>query len=113
MNNAAPKSGDAAVLWQRWRLLNGLQLYDLANDPSQDHDVSATHPDVVKTLQQRYDQWWAAIAPRVNEFSPIPIGAGMGKTTLLSPADWHDVTLDQQREVRNGVERRMRHGPSM
>lgn len=33
-----------------------LSLFDLANDPGEQHDVAAKHPDVVKQLKARYDQ---------------------------------------------------------
>src|SRR5690606_12903438 len=46
--------------------------------------------------------WWAELAPGVNDFSRLPIGAAGQGPTLLSPCDWHDVFLDQQRQVRRG-----------
>ena len=37
----------AAVLWRRWRLVGGSELYDIAADPGQACDVAAQHPEVV------------------------------------------------------------------
>ena len=45
-----PEAGaraNAAVLWNKWRLVKDKELYDLATDPGQDKDVAAEHPDVV------------------------------------------------------------------
>ncbi|TWU66924.1 Arylsulfatase precursor [Crateriforma conspicua] len=36
-----------------------LQLYDLADDPHENHDLAAERPDVVESLSKSLDQWWA------------------------------------------------------
>ena len=36
MNHPEPERGDACVLWQRWRLVQDKELYDLAADPAQE-----------------------------------------------------------------------------
>ncbi len=33
-----------------------LSLFDLAEDPAEQHDVSASHPEVVARLKARYDE---------------------------------------------------------
>ena len=32
-----------------------MQLFNLQNDPNEQHDVAAAHPDVVKRLQAAFD----------------------------------------------------------
>jgi arylsulfatase len=105
MDRPVPAGGDAAVLWKRWRLLNGKELYDLDTDPGQDRDVADTHPEIVTRMRDHYAGWWAEIAPAVNTLSDITIGAKAEPVTLLSAADWQDVFLDQQRQVRRGEKR--------
>src|SRR5690606_21935136 len=39
-----------AVMTQRWRLVNGNELFDMQNDPGQKDDVADRHPDVVAQL---------------------------------------------------------------
>jgi arylsulfatase len=108
MDHQQPAKGDAAVLWKRWRLLNNKELYDLDADPMQDHDVAEAHRDIVEKMQQHYARWWADIEPRVNQLSNLTIGSPAEPVTLLSAADWQDVFLDQQRQVRRGE---LRSGP--
>ncbi len=108
MDKPVPAKGDAAVLWKRWRLLNDKQLYDLTADSAQERDVAADHPDIVQRMRDHYAKWWADIEPRLNEFSPLVIGSEPEPVTLLSAADWQDVFLDQQKQVRTGE---LRSGP--
>lgn len=105
MNAPEPKKGDAAVLWRRWRLVAGRELYDLAADPAQATDVAGRHPEVVSKLQAHYEAWWARVAPRSNDLSKITVGSNAENPTLLTPADWADVFLDQSAQVRRGERR--------
>ena len=41
----------AAVLWQNWRLKNGVELYDILTDSGQSRDVAAEQPDLVRRLR--------------------------------------------------------------
>lgn len=102
MDHPEPIKGDAAVLWGRWRLVKNTDLYDLRIDPGQKQDVAAAHPEVVRRMREHYERWWARVAPKVNAFSVIPIGAKGGGPVRLSACDWQDVFLDQQRQVRQG-----------
>ncbi len=43
----------AVVLWKRWRLISGNQLYDLATDPLQRTNVAAKFPAILATLNVR------------------------------------------------------------
>jgi hypothetical protein len=105
MNHAIPDKDDATVMWKKWRLIHRRELYDVSTDLHQDHDIAWAHPDVVKAMADHYDQWWSHISPNVNVLSNIIIGDKAEPETLLSPADWQNVILDQQREVREGRQR--------
>ena len=105
MNDPVPKSGDAAVLWQRWRLVQNAELYDLATDPGQKSNVVAQHPDIAAKMRAHYAAWWARHEPRLNETERIIVGAPAENPTLLSPCDWRDVFVDQSRQVRAGIAR--------
>jgi hypothetical protein len=102
MDRPEPTKGDAAVLWRRWRLVHGKELYDLRTDPGQKRDVAGENPEVVRRLSEQYETWWAGIAPQVNDFSSIHVGSDAESPTLLSACDWQDVFLDQARQVRAG-----------
>ena len=105
MDRPEPQKGDAAVLWQRWRLVNDKELYDLSADASQWTDVFAQHPDVVAKLRSHYDAWWAKVSPHVNEHGAISVGSKAENPLQLSPADWDDSFLDQGAQIRNGLRR--------
>jgi arylsulfatase len=102
MNAPVPRKGDACVLWKQWRLVNHEELYDVASDPQQQHNVVEAHPDVVGELRRHYDRWWEGVAPEVNQFSRVVIGATAEPHSLLSPCEWADVFLDQMAQVRRG-----------
>jgi len=103
MQSPAPAKGDAAVLWQRWRLVQDKELYDLVTDLGQSTNLITQRPDVAAKMRTHYDAWWAKVAPRVNEHSRITIGAKAEDPTQLSPADWEDSFLDQGAQIRSGV----------
>jgi hypothetical protein len=49
--------GRVSVRTQRFRLGNNSELYDMVNDPRQDHDVSDKHPNVAKKLKQAVENY--------------------------------------------------------
>jgi len=51
---AAVREGNWKLVW-RTLLPSSVALYDLARDPSEEHDVAAQHPEVVASLQKRIE----------------------------------------------------------
>jgi arylsulfatase len=100
-----PVKGDAAVLWQKWRLVHGKELYDLKTDPGQKSDVAVRHPAVLKKMQAHYDKWWAGVALRLDDFSPISIGSDRENPVTLTAADWANVYCDNMQNLRAGLNR--------
>ena len=45
----------SAVMTERWRLINGRELYDMDGDPGQGNDVSGQNAEVVSRLRTRYE----------------------------------------------------------
>jgi arylsulfatase A-like enzyme len=105
MQGPTPQKGDAAVMWQRWRLVQDKELYDLATDFGQTNNLIAHRPDIAARMRAHYDAWWAKVAPRVNEHSAITVGAKAEDPNQLSPADWEDSFLDQGAQIRAGLRR--------
>ena len=105
MDHPVPEQGDACVMWQRWRLVQDKELYALAADPAQERNVIADHPDVAARLRAHYAQWWAGVAPRLNEPQRVVIGHEAEPLTQLSPCEWRDAFLDQGAQVRKGERR--------
>ena len=50
----------SVVLMERWRLVNGTELYDVRDDPSQTTEVARQHPEIVAKLRRAYEEHWTA-----------------------------------------------------
>lgn len=105
MDRPVPTKDGAAVLWKRWRLLEGRELYDLASDPEQQQNVIDKYPEIAAKMQAHLDAWWDRVKSNVNEFGAITIGNEAENLSQLSPSDWQDSFLDQGRQVRDGLRR--------
>lgn len=104
-NAAVPRKDRGAVLWKRWRLLRDKELYNVADDPAQQRDVYAEHPEIVAQMRDFYDQWWNGVKDQVNVPERIVIGDESENPTLLTACEWYNVIVDQQRQVRVGDKR--------
>ena len=78
----------SAVLEERWRLVDGKELYDIQADPAQAEDIAADHPEEVARLRAAYDAWWAEVTGPAHQYVEIPIGAEGGNPTRLTSFDW-------------------------
>lgn len=75
------------VMAGSWRLINGLELYDLRTDPGQRKNVAATNADTVQRLRAAGETWWKS----VSESLPQPVRSTVGgpqDPVLLTPHDW-------------------------
>ena len=95
----------SAVMTGRWRLVNGIELYDMPVDPGQEHDVAGEHPEVVERLRGAYDAWWESLVPVFDQYVRIGVGGPEDPTELMSH-DWHTgggPVPWNQGHVRNGL----------
>jgi arylsulfatase len=99
---AVPRREGAAVLWQRWRLLEDKALYNLDEDPLQTRNVIAQHPEVVKTMRSHLNAWWDGIQASANVFEASVVGSEAENPVTLTACEWADVFVDQQAQVRRG-----------
>ena len=97
--------GDAAVMWNRWRLVAGKELFDLESDPGQKNDVAAAHPQIVARLRGHYERWWQRIEPGLAEAVPIHVGSAREPVTCLSSHDWVDANTANPSAIRLGEKR--------
>jgi arylsulfatase A-like enzyme len=54
-------------------LPNGIELYDLKNDPGQQVDLSSKLPEQVLALSQEYEAWWKDVTKGIEMNRPVPI----------------------------------------
>jgi hypothetical protein len=101
----------------RWKALvprtaaeGGPELYDLLEDPTEQHDLAARHPRVVEEYARLCAQWYvhadAAYASRLEDWDPpprarrrAPTGAATGPTTLALGRIAADGAFDERGEI--------------
>ena len=95
----------SAVITDRWRLVNGMELYDIKADPEQRADVATAHPEEVGRLRAAYEQWWAKVSRQYDEEIPITLGDADSMHVRLNSHDWRNEACDcawNQNLIRRG-----------
>jgi arylsulfatase A-like enzyme len=82
-----PKWQNSAVMTQRWRLIDGQQLYDINEDPGQQTDVAVQHPEIVQRLRGEYEVWWESLEPAMERTVRHVLG-GADNPLDLNSHDW-------------------------
>ncbi len=77
-----------AVLWKKWRLVNGSELHDVTADPGQTRNLYDQHPEVVQTIRAHYEQWVEDTEPIMNQTNFVSVGVPQEKITWLSSCNW-------------------------
>ena len=82
------KPWSGAVLWKRWRLVDGKELHNIAIDPGQEINVYDRHPEVVRIMRDHYQQWVAEVSPVMGQTNLVSVGTPHEKITWLSACNW-------------------------
>ncbi|CAA6677741.1 MULTISPECIES: arylsulfatase [unclassified Lentimonas] len=77
----------SAVIADRWRLIEGEELFDIKQDPGQRKDVAAEYPEVVERLRAEYLPWWKSVSPRMT-IVRIDLGNPDENPVHLNSQDW-------------------------
>ena len=80
---------NSAVMSEKWRLIRNEELYNIEEDPGQKNDIASKYPEIVKQLDQAYDQWWKQVNIHNDDFARIIIGSENENPTRLTCHDWH------------------------
>lgn len=100
----------AAVRNTRFKLVNKVELYDMAADPGETNNVILAHAEVTAALRAAYEKWWAEVlpfaleqeavrGPAVNPFKER-FWAQYGKPAGTNSWDWKmnpDLKFDRKR----------------
>jgi len=91
-----------AVLWNKWRLVHGRELYNLADDPGQKNNLAEKHPDVAEAMKGHYVQWREEIRPLAQQINTVSIGADAEPVAFLCSANWIGDYADSWHNLRGG-----------
>jgi arylsulfatase A-like enzyme len=98
-----PKKWESAIIWNKWRVVNGTELYDLRTDPGQRNDVAAKRPEILARMRDSYEGWWSRVEPGLKDFCPVSLGTKYENPVLLCSADWEEVYADNPGHVSDVV----------
>jgi arylsulfatase A-like enzyme len=94
------KDKNYQVMTDRWRLLNGRDLYDIQADPGQRKSLADKHPEIVGRMKKQYDAWWEDISKHFDVYDATIIGSVKANPVTLYTHDWHGPQLWDQSQVR-------------
>lgn len=97
----------SATMTERWRLINGNELYNIQNDPTQRDNIADKNPKIVQKLRENYENWWSLVSKKFDEDVPIPIATKKEPISILTTHDWHNENSTcawNQSLIREGLE---------
>ena len=78
-----------AARTQRYKLIDGKQLYDLDQDPAESRDIAGDQPDVVSRLRRETEAWYKDVSSTRGYDPPrIWLGAVQENPSVLTRQDW-------------------------
>ncbi|WP_111708302.1 arylsulfatase [Lutibacter citreus] len=82
---------NSSVMQNKWRLINGKELYNLDNDEGQNKNLAEENPEKVKEMREFYDKWWEQVSVQGDEQVYIPIGTKFENPVALTSHDLHSM----------------------
>jgi arylsulfatase B len=79
---------ESSVMSQKYRLINGKELYEIRIDPGQRNNIAKKHPEVVAKMREFYEQWWAELEPTFKQTTEIYLGQPEHPVVSLTAHDW-------------------------
>ncbi len=99
------KWDNAAVLWNKWRLIAPNKLFDISKDPYQSNNVAAEYPEITAAMNAHYDKWYDEAAELYKKDRVIVVGSNIANPVELSSCDWNGGYCDNQYRLYVGKER--------
>ena len=90
------KWNQAVVMKDKWRLIRGSQLYNIATDPHQDKNVFDQFPEVAAAMNAYYDQWFEKARPAFEKTRYITVGSETANPVILYASDWQGDYCDNR-----------------
>ncbi|MDA0347940.1 MAG: arylsulfatase [Verrucomicrobia bacterium] len=95
-NETPTKWSRTAVMTERWRLVNEMELYDIISDPGQENNLAENQPDIVRTLTQDYNRWWEDASENHSRDCELLLGSKSENPTLLTSYYWNNESGEQR-----------------
>ncbi|MHC4842233.1 MAG: arylsulfatase [Planctomycetota bacterium] len=76
------------VLWKKWRLVNGDELYNIAVDLEQRNNIIEKHPDIAEKLRAYHARWVEEMKPFQGEVSVVNLGVDSEPVVHLRSGHW-------------------------
>lgn len=74
---------------QRYKLINGQELYDLENDPGEKNDIAERNPEIVEEMRRGYTAWFEDVSSTRGYDPPrIHLGTPHENPVVLTRQDW-------------------------
>lgn len=94
------KKWESCVIWGKWRLVNGGELYDIQADPAQVTNLASRQAEVLAKMRGHYEKWWDGVQPTLTNYCAITLGSDKENPVALSSSDWQDIYCDNTAAVR-------------
>ncbi|MEO0854226.1 MAG: hypothetical protein AAFY15_12100, partial [Cyanobacteria bacterium J06648_11] len=78
----------AVVLWDKWRLVNPGELYNVETDPAQATNVASQFPLVAQAMEEHYDDWYDEVKPEFDIERWILVDTDQQGPMKLYSQDW-------------------------
>lgn len=78
-----------AARTQRYKLVDGKELYDIESDPGEANDIAARQPEIVSRMRKGVEEWFRDVSAERGYAPPrIHLGAPQEPETTLTRQDW-------------------------
>lgn len=78
----------SAVMTERWRLVHGVELFDIIEDPGQRRDLAKEHPEVMQRLLDFHRSWYAGVKQTMKP-TRIVLGSDAENPMDLTSQEWY------------------------
>lgn len=93
-----------SLMQSNWRLIDGIELYNLETDPEQRTNLADQFPEKIQEFKTAYEKWWNELVPGYSDQPRIIVGHKAENPVKLYGHDWHtdNVSPWHQRHIRSG-----------
>lgn len=93
-DNPYVPENNKAVMWKKWRLVKGTELFDLSVDPGQQNNIAEENPEVFQKLRDYYEQWLQDAMKGYDQTRFIHLGNEIQNPLMLYSSDWQGSYAD-------------------